>query len=241
MLNILTWNILAKKYATTDIRGFPFVDPAVLTKEHRLKKILEVLKAGDYDVICLQEADFADEIVLDGYEGLSILDDLCIIYKKTLVLEGCGVYYFKDLCNEPSMSQGALCFSFLIDEKPFMIATTHLKAKEGFETVRHKQASALIETYGNFDGPVFIVGDFNETLNNPACQEMMNAGFSSSYEGFTTIKKRQELVKMQIDYIWYKHCSMVESYTLNVEIPDIGLPSVDWPSDHLALVGKFNI
>jgi endonuclease/exonuclease/phosphatase family metal-dependent hydrolase len=257
MLSVLTWNALNNCYATPDIRGFPFVDEKVLKKEHRLPRIIEILMKGDYDVICLQEADLIFEIVAEVASKYncyihSTENDLAILYKKELLCLEQRVVMFKDACSDPSMSQYFLSviLSKLDPTQPYKehivtVVTTHLKAKEGNEEIRRRQIEALLddvaETRVHSHFPLIIAGDFNEIIDNPASLEMVSRDFSNAYEGFTTVKKREDLIKRQIDYIWHRNVNIVSSQRLGPEeIPDCGLPSVEWPSDHLALVAHFN-
>ena len=213
---------------------------------------------GDYDVICLQEADLIFEIVVEVASKYncyihSTEYDLAILYKKELFCLESRVVMFKDACLAPSMSQYFLSVVLSkldpiqpYKEHTFTVVTTHLKAKEGNEEIRQRQIEALLddvaETRAHSYFPLIITGDFNETIDNPAALEMKNRDFSNAFEGFTTVKKREGLVKRQIDYIWYRNVNLVSSQRLGPEeIPDCGLPSEEWPSDHLALVAHFNL
>jgi hypothetical protein len=62
----------------------------------------------------------------------------------------------------------------------------------------------------------------------------------SSSVVFTTVKKRDQLVSREIDYIWIQKDSnlvadLSNSKILIPSIPDVGLPSIEHPSDHLPL------
>jgi endonuclease/exonuclease/phosphatase family metal-dependent hydrolase len=190
---------------------------------------------------------------------------LAIFYKKTLNLSNLQTQFlrYSTLCEDETMSQVALLISFEYANQPWNIVTTHLKAKSPFEHVRIKQVKGLLtylltSVYEN----IIICGDFNEIYDNAPCQLMKSAYcsvFSSCSDAsdrdksncdssnidknskvFTTVKKRDQLVRREIDYIWVQKDSnivvdLTNSKILIPTIPEIGLPSIEHPSDHLPL------
>lgn len=138
---------------------------------------------------------------------------------------------------------------------------THLKAKAPFAHIRMSQAQGIIE-YLKEKHPnsahIIISGDFNGEPDEPCYDTILTAGFSSAYRKilndreptFTTWKFRahdgieQEQCRT-IDYIFYKPQGLTPVAILKLpskeEIGPNGLPSNEYPSDHLALETIFKI
>lgn len=138
---------------------------------------------------------------------------------------------------------------------------THLKAKKPFADVRATQAQEIIQYLNaNFAtrAHVIFTGDFNGENDEPFYHTIRTAGLSSTYRtllgdkepSFTTWKFREhDGVEQEqcrtIDYIFYNPKGFVPIAWLNLpskeEIGPNGLPSNEYPSDHLALEAIFNI
>lgn len=101
---------------------------------------------------------------------------------------------------------------------------------------------------------VVVCGDFNTTPDQPACQIMAAAGFVSTWEAakgvlpedvYSTWKFRPAGEKKSlIDYVWYAGegslCPLaVWSMPSESDIGANGLPSAQYPSDHLAVWVEF--
>ena len=68
-----------------------------------------------------------------------------------------------------------------------------------------------------------------------------SGGGSRAY--WTTVKRREERVQRAIDYIFYSPLSLLPLELLSIPDCDTdeGYPSREYPSDHLALVGRFQL
>lgn len=105
---------------------------------------------------------------------------------------------------------------------------------------------------------VIVAGDFNGEMDEPFYSKILNSGLRSSYRvlmndhepDFTTWKfKSRNNVKTEecwsVDYIFYKPEGFTPIALLKLptkkEIGPNGLPSDNYPSDHLALETKFII
>jgi len=167
----------------------------------------------------------------------------------------------------PESSQIVMYSTFKSLTWPFnnvTIASTHLKAKPGFEDIRVSQVQKLLKNIpsGFFPvhshGPshhVIITGDFNDTPDSMAVEtirlapglEMMDA--RDQYEDvlaadyYTTYKKRETVVKRVIDYIFFSSLRLTCTGVLDApplsEVPDM-LPAHNYPSDHIALCASFS-
>jgi exonuclease III len=115
----------------------------------------------------------------------------------------------------------------------------------------------LTENYSS-QAHVIICGDFNGDADEPFYSTVRNAGFSSAYRTilndkeplFTTWKFREhngieEEQCRTIDYIFYKPKGFVPIAILKLpskeDIGVNGLPSNEYPSDHLAVEAIFKI
>lgn len=59
-------------------------------------------------------------------------------------------------------------FIHLPSQKDFIVMTTHLKAKKGFEEMRGQQASQLASVIPQNEQRVIVCGDFNDEPNSLA-------------------------------------------------------------------------
>jgi nocturnin len=138
---------------------------------------------------------------------------------------------------------------------------THLKSKKAFAHIRVTQTQAIIQyltEHYSTRAHVIISGDFNGEADELFYNIIRNAGFSSAYRTvlndkeplFTTWKFREnEGIEDEqcraIDYIFYKPEGFVPIAILKLpskeEMDPNGLPSNEYPSDHLALETIFNI
>jgi len=149
-------------------------------------------------------------------------------------------------------------------EITFMV--THLKAKETpeFVEVRKNQSSHIIKLVNEMKNKkktanIILAGDFNASLEEPAYQIVKQAGLTSAYEsvsgaepGYTTWKVRGKRgssptseKKRTIDFVFCDSDVIKPAAVLKVpdeaEIGSGRLPNMEFPSDHMLLVVKFNI
>lgn len=94
--------------------------------------------------------------------------------------------------------------------------------------------------------PVILLGDFNTTPGSKTYKLLSNKSlnFESAYmrlgkePSFTTFKIRERVEKKTVDYIFTRGFSIIRLLSMpTVEtIGKSGLPSQNYPSDHLSLV-----
>ncbi|CAF0755150.1 unnamed protein product [Adineta ricciae] len=138
---------------------------------------------------------------------------------------------------------------------------THLKAKIPFAHLRASQTQAILQYLSEHysqQSHVIIAGDFNGGSNEPFYDAIRQAGFSSAYRTFlndqeppfTTWKFRErDGVEIDqcgtIDYIFYKPGGFAPVAILKLPSKEAigpnGLPSNEYPSDHLAIETIFSI
>ncbi|CAF0757254.1 unnamed protein product [Rotaria sp. Silwood1] len=133
---------------------------------------------------------------------------------------------------------------------------THFKAKKQFALSRINQTNALVDFVNKKytkKTNIIVAGDFNGEIDEPFYEILLKAGFNSAYRvlmnnhepPYTTwkFKSREETYEKEesqtIDYIFYRSESLVPIAYLEVptktDIGPNGLPSANYPSDHLAL------
>lgn len=146
-----------------------------------------------------------------------------------------------------------LCYNN--NKQHLIVATTHLKAKSEFESLRVKQVTELLSAINEFncDGyPLVFAGDLNTEPSGEVYPLILNQGFSSSYHDakFTTYKIRNNRDNggesefcRTIDYIFYRNLTCIDVIPLPTkeEIGPNGLPTETHPSDHLNLTAKFSL
>ncbi len=140
----------------------------------------------------------------------------------------------------------------------FAVATTHLKAKRGWDQLRYEQGSDLLKHLRErfYSKPVIVCGDFNAEETEPVykafreCPLNLRSAYTLMSESkkaeppYTTWKIRgggeKDLdVCRTIDYIWYSKEKLKVKALLSIPSgEDIGpgrLPSFTYPSDHFSL------
>ncbi|CAF0944727.1 unnamed protein product [Adineta steineri] len=145
---------------------------------------------------------------------------------------------------------------------PIVFMGTHFKAKKQFESSRTGQANAMVnycERKYSKDTNIIIAGDFNGEPDEPCYNVLVKYGLSSAYSTlmnnheppFTTWKfksresKNEKEESRTIDYIFYRPNYLTPIAYLDIpakrDIGPDGLPSANYPSDHLALQSIFLI
>lgn len=264
-VSVSQFNVLANNLCETG--GFDS-DPAVLKWDYRKKLYKEIITNDSFDIMCFEEMD---EKPL--HEICSILIPLGYDYiwnqkfytKPNEPNDGTAIFWKKDLfklkdkyvlqyVTEEAIYQGftqcSTQFALMvclenISESSFSVclAATHLKAKPGFESVRHSQIKQLMQQLSKFNVnnyPEIICGDFNDVLDSPMSQEIMKkyqSAYSNNEGHWTTCKKRKELVKRIIDYIYHDD-RLLCNQVLNIPPVEV-LPSEAYPSDHILIGAVF--
>ena len=149
----------------------------------------------------------------------------------------------------------------LTDSKPLQlcVAVTHLKAKAGRAELRLRtaQGAHLYEEMKKFCGdlPGVVCGDFNAVASEPVYLHFKEASSWLESAYFTAnsgkeppltswkIRPGGKESKVTIDYVWYTvqllNVNAVWSIPSEKEIGEDALPSLTYPSDHIALCVRF--
>ena len=253
---------------------------------NRKYAIIEEILTYDPDVVCLQEVDHYEDFFLPvlsqvGYSGAfnPKPDSPCLDCIDNNGPDGCAVLYKTErfklvkselpnlvvdfngrtfVSNQVAVVHHLKCASKGLPSEELCIATTHLKAKPGYETLRAKQGQHLLDILGDYtkDLPLIIGGDFNAepTEDVYSVYEKSSLKLGSAYKKlsengseeppYTTWKIRPRREECHtIDYMWYTHHNLEPVALLRFpEGEDMGLgrlPSWSYPSDHLSLVCDF--
>lgn len=250
LLRVLQWNVLADQLA----ENFPRVDSSFLQWERRFTLIKAELTRANADLLCLQEvdhySDFESFLLPLGYSG---------VYRQKEGWHSDGTAIFLRNSKLSLENQHSAVFaggkrqvyvSLLLRERQtnrqMVVIATHLKSGLAFESHREVEVQQILRHLEQYSAlPVVLAGDFNSLPNEAVYQLLRASAFSSAYwdvlgqePAFTTLKYRHSLEKFTIDYIWlrqFRTCRYL-SVPSESEISYNGLPSAQYPSDHLALV-----
>lgn len=194
--------------------------------------------------------------------------DGCAMFYRTSkfsCLEKESIVLMRD-SNKALTNQVSIIYKFALKDDSRLevaVATTHLKAKNGWEQLRMEQGAYLVnylhEKFCNT--PLIICGDFNAEYSEPVYQVFAESPLSlgSAYKllnkglncepPYSTWKIRggfngsETDVCHTIDYIWYTKNRLKVRALLNFPTEeDIGpdrLPSYQYPSDHFSLASDF--
>lgn len=265
-LSIASYNVLADSYVNP--KWYPNVDPEILRWDRRKFALAERVARLDANVICLQEVE-ADAYALlerslgaEGYNGVyakkgSDKPDGCAMFfrQEGLCFVGADTLYYHDGGpGVPDSGHLALVISFECEWGIIRVATTHLRwgqdNKPPEEHIGYRQIRELIDERFKPDQTAYawiICGDLNARSGDPVVNELADNGFVDAYAGREQDTCNPNGRAKRIDYIFHasghtsSHTSrLIAEPARLAEIDDLTpLPSVDEPSDHLALMATF--
>ncbi|CAG9317360.1 unnamed protein product [Blepharisma stoltei] len=256
LFTVMTWNTLSDQLSGF----FPSVPDQFLSWGYRAPQIMHDLEESKADIYCLSEIDHYDDFIVPwinkiGFEGIFKKkrgwhrDGLCILFnRRKFTLISQESWYF------PNSNQFALVIKLAFGAIEFLIVGTHLKSRSKYEEDRANQVRYLLSKLEKCAGrlPIILCGDFN-SIPGSKTYNILNSHtklkFQSAYmifgsePNFTTYKIRERVEKKTVDYIWIRGFSI--SRVLNIpsfeSIGPTGLPSQEYPSDHLSLLCQLTI
>ncbi|KRX00234.1 Endonuclease/exonuclease/phosphatase [Pseudocohnilembus persalinus] len=250
--SILTWNTLANQLC--DSQSFPKVSDFSLNFDRRIKKIIEIIQSYNPDIISLEEVDYADHLDTllqnehhtyfkpkeEGRDGIYVA-----VKKSKFLIKSQSSHNYLDQ-NGKQMTQLFVLSHLQFQQNPekqIILASTHLKAKEQFESIREQQIKNFLQTishqiknfYDNqneksqtFDQfPLIFTGDFN---TEPLCPSILNLTqslfqkydipFKCAFEAndITTFKIREKTYLRKIDYMFYNTKAFLPTIQNNLPI-----------------------
>lgn len=164
--SVLTWNILAQRYA----KPYPWVKPSEMKWEQRRKRIIAFINKREYDIICLQEVEL-EQIPTDfgdfSKDYTLIANEITKRRKNpvgNLILLRIGVWE----CNNTIHSSSGLhvVVTHIPTATKIWLSNLHLKA--GFnngEDTRACQMNSIVKRWkNNGELPAILCGDFNDNF-----------------------------------------------------------------------------
>ena len=225
---------------------------------YRKHRIAAEIRNIDADIICLSEVDhysdyFQPFLESQGYTSVYKKkrgwhsDGLCISFRSQRFIP-----VFQHYIYFPNSNQLALVVKLLLGSIEILVVSTHLKSGGMYERDRKGQINYLLmrlSRYGNI--PMIMCGDFNCEPESPTYNAILShqLKFKSAYFGrvlhnsepeITTYKMRETVEYKTIDYVFIKgfNVNSVLSIPKLKDIEKAGLPSKEYPSDHLSLSCK---
>lgn len=256
-----------------------------LNWQTRKFRCMEEILTYNPDVVCLQEIDHFKDFFQPlmrqiGYAGSfnPKPDSPCLDCLHNVGPDGCALFYKEDRFDLLDQSlpileadrRGSVYYTNQVavlnklqlrsqeagKMRPFLVGTTHLKAKPGWESLRYKQGRNFMDIAKTMSNgcPIIVGGDFNaepveavyRLFENEFVSAYKSAGGLNQEPPYTTwkIRPRGEMCHT-IDYIWHSKDSIQPVTLLQFpsgdEIGENRLPSWSYPSDHFSLVCDFVI
>jgi mRNA deadenylase 3'-5' endonuclease subunit Ccr4 len=253
-----SYNVLADSYVKP--QWYPDVDQEVLRWDKRKFALSERVARLNADIVCLQEVE-ADAYAL--FERNLGAKDYVGVYaqKRRGRPDGCAtffrqqglrfissetIYYCDGLMAEPDSGHFALACSFESEWGVIRVANTHLRwdreDKPPEEHIGYREMRELLNDHFKHDQTSYawiVCGDLNVQSNSAVINELRSTGFVDAYQGYEQATCNPNHRAKRIDYIFHTAGLRAEPARL-LGIDDFTpLPSIDEPSDHLALVAAF--
>ena len=253
ILKVFHWNTLSDQLSGF----FPSVNEKYLDWSFRQNLLRHDLLLSSADILCLSEVDHFEDFIQPtlGPQGYRLLfkrkkswhrDGLCIAYKekKLRLIQQESIYF-------PKSNQFALAAVFLLGTIQILVVTTHLKSGPEHEISRLEQVKYLLEKIQKFNiEHIVMCGDFNCEPRSLSYDAVVLSKFSfkstyfsthldKSEPEITTYKKREDEEEFNtIDYIFVRGFKVRDVLKLPSlkQVSEMGLPSKDYPSDHLSLM-----
>lgn len=251
-VSVMQFNCLAD--ALSD--AFPHASSQDILKwSHRQKLFEDLFDETQCHFMCLEEVDHFDDFFVPylskyGYQGVHHQRRKDPTFSK----DGVALFWkserFEMISSSPISSSrktfGILgLFEDRLTLRRFNVGVVHLTAKPGNENARVDEMKIFISSIDN-EHDVLIGGDFNDVPESLVCDYVRQRNFTSAYthtiDSWTTWKKRSEVVKRVIDYIWYRSSTLQVAELLgqpsDISFPAM-LPDSHFPSDHINIGAIF--
>jgi mRNA deadenylase 3'-5' endonuclease subunit Ccr4 len=250
MFSVASYNVLATAYIRPKL--YAHCDPAVLQPAWRLPALARHVADLGADLLALQEVDAAIYAALE--QALKPLGYAGHFMRKTgRKPDGCASFYRREaftLAHQEGFDYAdgsghvALLLTLERGGRRIGLANTHLKWSAPGETHDPVQMHELLRMVADPARPGadwFICGDLNAKPESPVLAALAQAGYRPTHAamqpGFTCNPNR---AAKTIDYVC--HTAAIRSMPLPLmPIDDLTpLPSCEQPSDHLAVVARFD-
>lgn len=253
-LSITTYNILAQAYVKLD--WYPNCTPEMIDATRRRTALCEYitkrLATLPSDVICLQEVEV---------EVFDMLGERLVDHRGELAMksggkpDGCATFMRRDLPRrqlqalhyEDGTHHVALFLTTELDGRSLCVANTHLRwhppNTPPEEHVGRGQMLELLERIetlsSNCEGFV-LCGDFNAESDAPLITAARERGFLDAYADTPAHTCNPNGRSKRIDYLLHSANLSCRPRAIRMIDDKTTLPSLEEPSDHLAITGVFD-
>ena len=253
---VCSYNILANAYI--EPRFFPHVAAEHLRPDWRMGALADAIERLSAQIVCLQEIEDESFALLRhrlgpmGYDGI-------FLKKAGERRDGCATFFDQNLFSlrdvrrvtyddavEGQLASGsvALLLQLRHGARSLGIATTHLKWQA--PTTPHalriglRQARQLVAELTSDDAWI-VSGDFNAAADTLTLDTFWQAGFADAYASRPSdyTCNSNEIVK-RIDYLLHRGPLSAVPHALPTIHATTPLPSLEQPSDHLAIRATFD-
>ena len=254
---VATYNVLASAYIKP--QWYPNTPNELLRPEHRIPALSQYARQLDADILCLQEVEdttfgnLGAALAGCGYRGAlkkgQARPDGCAVFvrnypSKTRLLP--LVFHDAPDGQHPS-GHVAQILMLPIEGHTLGLINTHLKwdppNTPTTEQFGYRQVLELLRVHRTLAPECsgwIICGDFNTTPHSDVVAALTAAGFESAHPLFSPAATcNANRVAKMIDYLFHDAALHAEALPL----PDVGnetaLPGPHEPSDHVAVVARF--
>jgi mRNA deadenylase 3'-5' endonuclease subunit Ccr4 len=258
--SVASYNVLASSYIKPE--WYPHTAPEFLDAAWRIPALVRHVCAFATDIICLQEID---RPTFAAFESSLSLRGYAVHYaaKTRGQPDGCATFFREDRLarrasdvigysdgDSPRDDSGHIALIVVLEHagRSLGIANTHLKwDSPATSPEKHRglrQVRQLLRTSETMvpqcDGWI-MCGDFNATPSSPIVATLQQAGLYYAHESDQRARTCNSNANAKlIDYLFHSSALLakpVGSPRLDDETP---LPSLEQPSDHLAIMSEFH-
>lgn len=252
---VCSYNTLANAYI--EPRYFPYAAAEHLRPEWRMGALADAIEKRATQILCLQEIEAATFGLLErrlakrGYAGEYLkkagerLDGCATFFDRSLFTRGDvhRLVYDDGIAGQPASGSIALLLELRQGARTLGIANTHLKWQAAStppdQRIGLRQARQLVGALQPRDAWI-VCGDLNATSATLTLDTFWSVGFADAYasrpDDFTC--NSNEIAK-RIDYLLYRGPLDAQPHALPPIHATTPLPSLDQPSDHLAISATF--
>lgn len=257
---VATYNILADAYIKP--AWYPHTPPALLLTETRIPKLLRHIAGLTADMLCLQEvtqdifAALETHLTALGYAGrytqkASGKPDGCATFYRMAVftlLKTVRIEYADGPEGHEPSGHAAQLLVLQHGEHRLGVANTHLKwdppGTPREQQYGYRQVVQLLREWSTqhaADCAAWIVcGDFNVTPESEVVAVLREAGLEFTHHAYTRAYTSNANARAKtIDYLFFSAALQAQPIPLPAIDDHTPLPGPDQPSDHVAVVARF--
>jgi mRNA deadenylase 3'-5' endonuclease subunit Ccr4 len=254
-----SWNILATAYIRA--AWYPNTPSEVLAPGWRVPAVVQHALTLNADILCLQEVEPAafealhEGMAARGYDGELAMKDgrpdgCATFYRRELfsMVESRRLVYADGLDGGPASGHIALKSVLTAGGKRLAVLNTHLKWDPPGTTHDHqwgyrqvRQAIEALDADVEVTPAQVLCGDLNVSSETDVIRALRAAGFDYAHRllpGIYTCNSDRQ-AKL-IDHLFFRGPLDPDPIRPPVIDSRTPLPSLDWPSDHLPLLARFN-